>query len=194
MKYKEHKLPFNSFISGWYIPKEYCDDIIEYYKNNEHLKFKGMVGRHNIKEDVKDSFDISVDSNRFDHPFKNYRESLQNIVQLYQEKYTFVQNYFKFNITKPYNIQHYNPKGGFKEWHFENCGYKETCKRILVFMTYLNDVPNGGTEFYYHKLTTPAVKGLTLIWPTSFIHTHKGQISQTHEKYIVTGYFEALDD
>ena len=34
-----------------------------------------------------------------------------------------------------------------------------------------------------------AEKGLTLIWPTDFTHTHSGQISKTHEKYIITGWF-----
>ena len=61
--------------------------------------------------------------------------------------------------------------------------------RILVFMTYLNDVKDGGTEFLYQKLTTPAKKGLTLIWPTDFTHTHRGVISQTKEKYIATGWY-----
>ena len=55
-------------------------------------------------------------------------------------------------------------------------------------MTYLNDVPDGGTHFKYQDLTTPAEKGLTLIWPTDFSHTHKGQITKQHEKYILTGW------
>ena len=60
-------------------------------------------------------------------------------------------------------------------------------------MTFLNDVPNGGTMFKYQNITVPAKKGLTLIWPTDFTHTHKGEISKTHEKYIVTGWY-TLDD
>ena len=56
-------------------------------------------------------------------------------------------------------------------------------------MTYLNDVEDGGTEFYYQKLKTKAKKGLTLIWPTDFTHTHRGIVSKTKEKYIVTGWF-----
>ena len=48
-------------------------------------------------------------------------------------------------------------------------------------MTYLNDVPDGGTHFKYQDLTAPAEKGLTLMWPTDFSHTHKGQITQKHE-------------
>ena len=66
---------------------------------------------------------------------------------------------------------------------------KQTQHRVLVFQTFLNDIDDGGTEFKYQKLTTPAKKGLTLIWPTDFTHTHSGQISDTHEKYIITGWF-----
>ena len=50
---------------------------------------------------------------------------------------------------------------------------------------------NKTVNFKYQKLTTPAKKGLTVIWPTDFTHTHRGIISQ-HEKYIITGWFHHL--
>ena len=53
-------------------------------------------------------------------------------------------------------------------------------------------MPEGGTHFKYQKLTTPAKKGLTLIWPTDFTHVHSGQITKEHEKYIITGWFGFL--
>ena len=55
-------------------------------------------------------------------------------------------------------------------------------------MTYLNTAKNAGTEFKYYNLKTQAKKGLTLIWPTDFTHTHKGVISKKDEKHIVTGW------
>lgn len=58
-------------------------------------------------------------------------------------------------------------------------------------MTYLNDVQNGGTEFLYQKITTKAKKGLTLIWPSDFTHTHRGQICDK-TKYIITGWFDFI--
>ena len=58
-------------------------------------------------------------------------------------------------------------------------------------MTYLNTLKKGGTMFKYQKITTPATKGLTLIWPTDHTHTHKGQISN-EEKIISTGWFEFI--
>ena len=88
-----------------------------------------------------------------------------------------------------YNIQYYKKGGGYKVFHCER-SYPSTSKRVLVFMTYLNDVKDGGTEFKYQKVITPAKKGLTLIWPTDWTHTHRGQISLLGNKYIVTGWFE----
>ena len=61
-------------------------------------------------------------------------------------------------------------------------------------MTYLNDVPDGGTEFLYQNLTTKAIKGNTVIWPATWTHTHRGQISQTHEKIIITGWIRLISD
>ena len=61
-------------------------------------------------------------------------------------------------------------------------------------MTYLNDVPDGGTMFKYQKIITPAKKGSTVIWPAGFTHTHKGQISHTKEKFIVTGWWSLIDE
>ena len=72
-------------------------------------------------------------------------------------------------------------------------GGLSTIKRCFVFMTYLNDVKNGGTEFKYQKCITPAKKGLTLIWPTDWMYMHKSQVSLVDEKYIITGWYSFLE-
>ena len=61
---------------------------------------------------------------------------------------------------------------------------------IYKIFIFLNDVPDGGgTEFaYYPEVKIKAKKGLSLIWPTDFTHTHRGIVSQ-HEKWIITGWF-----
>ena len=60
-------------------------------------------------------------------------------------------------------------------------------------MTYLNDIKNdGGTEFFYQKTKFNAKKGLTLIWPAEWTHTHRGIISEEYEKYIITGWISYL--
>ena len=65
--------------------------------------------------------------------------------------------------------------------------------RHLVFMTYLNDVENGGTEFYYFPDTMYKQKGLTIIWYVGWTHTHRGVVNDVDEKYIITGWYSFYD-
>ena len=99
-----------------------------------------------------------------------------------------------FTITEMAKIQHYKPSDGYYSWHMENNGKGTNRNRHLVFMTYLNNVEDGGgTDFKYQKITTPAKKGLTLIWPAYWTHTHRGVISDIDEKHIITGWFNFYD-
>ena len=62
-------------------------------------------------------------------------------------------------------------------------------------MTYLNDIEDGGeTEFFYQKLKVKPQKGLTLIWPVDWTHTHRGVPSMTEEKIIATGWYYFAGD
>ena len=62
--------------------------------------------------------------------------------------------------------------------------------RHLVFMTYLNDVTDcGETEWFHQKVKIQPRKGLTVIWPPDWTHTHRGIPSPTQTKYIVTGWY-----
>ena len=62
------------------------------------------------------------------------------------------------------------------------------CNHALVWMLYLTDTPNGGTEFPHQDLVTECIKGDLVIWPTDMTHMHKGVVSETHEKIIFTGW------
>ena len=187
----EHKFPYESFIGGWYIPTQICDNLISHFENNKHNSEHGKVYRN-----TKDIIDIKVkDSNDLVCKFyennitQTYTDHLQSCLNNYIKKYKSIEDYSKFSLEgEGFGIQHYPKGGGFKQWHFERSG-KHNSDRVLVFMTYLNNVDDGGTDFFYQKITSPAKKGLTIIWPSDFTHTHKGEISNTKEKYIVTGWF-----
>ena len=63
--------------------------------------------------------------------------------------------------------------------------------RHLAFMTYLNDVNEGGeTEFFYQEAKIRPRKGLSLIWPTDWTHTHRGVPAPKEQKTIVTGWLK----
>jgi len=189
---KEEKFPNNSFIGGWYISNKICDDLIIYFKKNKRKHIEGRTGYKDdsfiVDKNVKDSIDLGIDPINSDYPINDYMKNLQNCLNEYLKTYPEVNNSDRFNINEVYNIQYYAPGGGFKKWHYET-GTKNTLKRNLVFMTYLNNVGNCGTEFKYQKIKVKCKKGLTLIWPTYFTHTHRGIISDNKEKYIITGWF-----
>ena len=185
---KEYKFLHNTFIGGWYIDTDICDNLITYFKKNKSQHQSGTSSNQIIDKNFKDSTDLSVDVNSNETVILEYRKELQKVLKKYLEIYPDINELPRFTILEPINIQYYKKNQGFKSWHCENSG-KEVSTRILVFMTYLNSVCDGGTEFMYQKLITPAKKGLTLIWPANFTHVHRGQISQNFEKYIITGWY-----
>ena len=189
---KQHNFPNDSFIGGWYIPEHICDGMLDYYYQNNSNITPGIVGNleddnDNVKIDVKDSLDLFIEHNDNSSECKAYVSYLMSCFQNYVNYYEYANKVCEYGLNLGYNIQRYKKGGGFKTWHFER-SHLTSMPRVLVFMTYLNDVEDGGTEFYYQKLKSPAKKGLTLLWPTDFTHTHRGIISHTKEKYIVTGW------
>ena len=187
---KEHILPYESFIGGWYIPKKLCNDIVNCFNNNKDKWVQGKIGaKKKIDLNRKESIDMHINKNNFDYPFIEYQKYLLQIVKNLEYKYEDIKKQQLYGLVENYNIQYYPPKGGYKIWH---CERESNVNRNFVFMTYLNDVPNGGTEFKYQKIVTPAKKGLTLIWPTDWTHIHRGQISDVNEKYILTGWLGYL--
>lgn len=190
----EKKFKEESFIGGWYMPKDVCDRLIHFFNLNKDLTVSGFVYRKDkkvIRKSVKESTDLHISPYEQGGVIGEYRNYISEITSKYLQKFKFANKVSRFGICDFYNIQHYPIKGGFKKWHHEVASLKAV-HRHLVFMTYLNDVEDGGTEFLYQKIKTNAEKGLTLIWPAIWTHTHRGIVSKTKEKYIVTGWHEFI--
>lgn len=198
MDYKVCKMIiFSKFIAGDYIKKKTCDDLIKFFDKSNN-KEPGNVykekGEKVVDKKVKDSIDLTI-FNDEDVAVQNYLDQLKIVCNKYKKKYTYSDKHQNpWGVVEPINIQKYKKNGGFKVFHSEKDGSPITSKRHLVFMTYLNDVEDGGTEFLHYGIKTKAQKGLTLIWPTDFTHQHRGIVSHTKEKYIVTGWYNFIDD
>ena len=120
---------------------------------------------------------------------QEYMQALQGVLDDYIQRFPFC-NTSRFQIVEPLSMQSYPKGGGFKEWHTERLNsLPGTAFRHLVFMTYLNDVPDGGTEWYHQDKYVDAKKGYTVIWPADWTHFHRGRVSKEHEKKIITGWF-----
>jgi prolyl 4-hydroxylase len=200
-----HDFPIETFIGGYYIPEKICDDLVNHFESNPDKQHSGEVGKNtygkvdeedkvvmfSAKKSIDMSFEPTVNSNDA-NVLNEYFLYLNKCIQEYEFKYPQVAELSNYGTVEGVNIQKYNPNEGFYEWHQERSGMN-TCRRCFVHMTYLNDVEDGGTEFWFQKLTTPAKKGLTLIWPSDWTHLHKGQISKNKTKYILTGWLNYRD-
>jgi len=187
---KKFKIDKNHCIGGWFIPEKICDDLINFFHLNINHAHDGTTFK-GVNKSKKDSKDLMIEANYRHELIMPYRIELQKCLEKYVKKYPIVGDLNRFNVREDYGIQYYKKNGGFKTWHCERAGIDQG-SRVLVFMTYLNTVKDGGTIFKYQNITTPCIKGLTLIWPTDFTHLHKGQISKTQEKYIITGWYNFI--
>ena len=177
-----------NFILTFGIPEEACDALVEYHKENKYDK---TSTEQMWTKDQKEGVDVACYPKNQNPVIQNYLGFMFQGLDAYCEKYKHFKQ--KTVISQAFNIQYYPPNGGYKQWHNER-STQQTHQRSLVFMTYLNDLPDGGgTEFaYYPDFKVNAKKGFSMIWPTDFTHTHRGIISQ-HEKYIATGWFNHIE-
>ena len=185
------------FIREFTISPSICDDIVDFYYNNDDYPIRR--GRHGGKAsdeskdlEVKDSYDVCVGLNYsdFDKRIKNYLDALNGCLDEYFDEFPHAK--MPCRISDKFNIQRYEPGGGYKVWHHERTHNKHALRRHVVWMTYLTDNPNGGTEFLYQDLCVNAEKGKTLIWPAEWNYTHRSQIDEENEKMIITGWVELL--
>jgi len=162
-----------------------CDKLIDYHTNASEYKRQSVF----VDDDFyKLSTDVPIYARSSNPTISTYENHVFEALDAFKNKY----KYFKGNVTfdSHWLIQHYRPSEGFLSWHHERADVALS-PRVLTFMTYLNDVTDGGeTEFYYQNTKFKPKKGLTLIWPTEFTHTHRGITSKTQEKYIATGWLK----
>jgi len=180
-----------TFIYGNKVDENLCDDLISFFNKNEAFHFEGIVLNKKrgaiVDKNSKESIDMSFDPKNCNvYPIDKYLNELNGVIEKFKVRYNISPEFDAFNILETFNIQKYVPGGGFKTWHSERTNIKSV-NRQFAFMTYLNTVENGGTEFLYQNMKMNAVKGVTLIWPSDWTHTHRGIIANK-EKYIITGW------
>ena len=180
------------FIGSWTIePFSICEDLISYFELNLAKQKKGstLIG---FNPNVKDSIDITIKPKDIILPgneaFKAYFEELFECYKNYIQEWPFLKDLAQKLEIGAFNLQRYKPGQHFKEIHSERTSI-DGSHRIFAFMTYLNDVEEGGSTYFSHyDLEIQPQKGRTLIWPAEWTHAHRGNILRKGSKYIITGW------
>jgi len=181
----------NSFILKTKIKDlKVCDQLINLFDNNSHLHEEGSMGI-SLDVDPKKKKCKEIHFYPSSLEMSDYLENLQIICNEYITKFPYSNYYNPWGIVEGIKIKKYSPEEAYFAWHCErDTNAAPVSSRHLVFMTYLNDVKLGGeTEFYHQNVKIKPKKGLTLIWPADWTHTHRGLPSPTETKYIISGWF-----
>tara|TARA_E500000331_G_scaffold278918_1_gene271885 strand:+ start:250 stop:810 length:561 start_codon:yes stop_codon:yes gene_type:complete len=177
-----------NFIREYYTgDTSLTQSLINYHHENIEYKGLGYTGS-GVDPKIKNSIDVTFFNNSHNVIIEEYFKFLNLCLTEYVEHFNLTGKYKTANE----NLISYFPEndGGFHDWHYER--NTKVSRRELVFMTYLNNVFEGGeTLFKYQNKTFRPEEGITLIWPAGFTHVHKGNKSP-QEKYIVTGWFENI--
>jgi prolyl 4-hydroxylase len=180
------------FIGSWNIEENaLCDELVSFFAAHEEKQEPGQsAGGVNLE--AKNSIDITVNPRDLELPeYKSVKEYINCLYACYEEylrEFPFLASTMPRTDIGSFNIQKYVPGGHFKLPHTERTSIQNSF-RVLAFMTYLNDVEDGGsTTFVHQNLEIQPERGKTLIWPAEWTHAHLGNIVNSGEKYIITGW------
>ena len=184
------------------LSSNFCKSLIELFEIDKERQNRGVVRKQNEtinSDDHKTSTDISFVPKDLEDPL--WGKSLQKIViTVEQAREDWKLQYWlgldrvdPFEICYTFNMQRFLPGEGYHTFHNERASF-DSRDRVGVWMIYLNDVyDRGWTEFHYQQHFEEARTGKIVCWPSDWTHTHRGIVSPTETKYILTGWFTFVD-
>jgi len=183
------------FIGCWNLEKNnLCEEIIKFFETNQNLQKKGISGSGKLDTNIKKTIDISISPNDLKNPkFKVFDEYISHLHECfldYQNQWPFLKTMIKKIDIPAFNVQKYSKGDHFSHTHSERTSIN-TLHRLFAWMTYLNDVDDGGqTYFNHYEISIKPEIGKTLIWPAEWTHAHSGEILKSGTKYIITGWMQ----
>lgn len=195
MKNIEHD-NFVGIYDGFFSPI-FCNNLIKYHEwCSDNNKTWGRTEQECIKKDESVCLN-PVFASEIDYSSSHVTGFLDEFNSVfwdqcyknYADTYSILHNYDNHTIFS-YKLQKTLPAGGYHIWHCEG-GEKVHCRRVGVYLLYLNDVEDGGeTEFLYLSKRVAPKQGRLIIFPPNFPWSHRGNPPLSGVKYILTGWTE----
>ena len=180
-----------NFIGSWIIEDALCEEIIDHFEKTKQSQRQGTsTSGWNLA--TKNRQDITISPNKLNLPenkiYKKYFQSLFECYKDYNLQWPFLSSIVNHLDIGNCNIRKYESGQHFQKIHCERSSLN-SLHRLFAFMTYLNDVEDGGSTYFNHyDLEIMPRKGLTLLWPAEWTHSHKVNILNSGVKYIITGW------
>ena len=180
------------FIGSWNIRNDnLCKQIINFFEENKILHGKGATSL-GVDQTKKKTTDIVINPNDLKNDkykcFNSYIDELYKCFIDYQLQWPFLKSVVKNVDIGTFNVQKYSKGDHFSQIHTERSDLKSS-NRLFAWMTYLDNVEDGGTtNFLHYSIKIKPEIGKTLIWPAEWTHAHSGEILNSGEKHIITGW------
>lgn len=176
------------------IPQETCANVInEFEKVWASNPASVQAGHTQFNSEKLGRMDYSIFAERILPDVANViNTSLNQCLQFYAQEYFSLKDIqAKSFVVK---LQKTPPRGGYHVWHAETFN-RNTMERVLAWMVYLNDIPDGEgeTEFLWQGMRVKPKAGTCVIWPSQFTHPHRGNPVYSCDKYIATGWYTYTD-
>ena len=181
----ESKITDLIYVFDDFISDENCDQMIQWFHDNEDLHLDGVVNTGSTDEHILDT--NSKRCREATVPSEN--EISQILTDATQRAY---QKIVESGVTAPitdlsingYSIRKYEVNDGIFETHVDqNAG--SNIGRLFAVLIYLNDVDEGGeTLFPTWEIGVKPKKGRVLIFPCNYLFPHKGCVPISNPKYM----------
>ena len=180
----------NNFIGEYFLSHKIADDLLDFY--NLNTKTQGVIycdtNGASVNKDIKNVLEVEIDKDDMTPAIFNFRKEQQICLENYMNKFEALKEISPFNINENLLLSKSEPNEGYKVYHNER-GALCVSKRVLFFIMYLNDVPDGGLNFLYFDKKIEAKKGKLIFMPTEWTHQHIGESKNTISKYYITGWY-----
>ena len=138
--------------------------MIQFFNSESAQKKVGEIGS-GIQTELKKSVDITIEPRLLKKaeysPFTNYLKQLNECYELYKTEWPFLTGFLDTVHVGTFNVQRYLKGDHFKAVHAERMSLANS-HRLLAWMTYLNDVDDGGeTVFTHYGVSVKPKRGLT---------------------------------
>ena len=174
--------------------KDLCRRFIDFFNSNPQYHIEGRSGDGVYHNQLKDTEIAFYFSKYFIDVVKDLIPYIKGITDEYEKINPYLKELPTWNVDDNFQMSKYEPGQVYSGIHCEHgpMQYNQS-RRIIAWMIYLNDVyDGGGTHFPQYNYTTKARTGTIALWPSGWTHMHRGEVSNTEKKYILTGWYQYL--
>ena len=146
------------FIFEGKIDPRICDNLLNFYETCTYvnkLSYQATPNANVMEGGVfrghgKSSTDLHLHMMFCQNEWclKEYFDSMDKVLDSFFDEYEYAGG-LESRFSDGFNIQRYAPGEGYTVWHFERMSGVDHKDRAFVWMTYLTDNPDGGTEWLY---------------------------------------------